>query len=53
MEAPREFYRRIKGDKKIRFPQVTDLYFQLEDKINLGPKIPLMLDEGVEVFFNG
>ena len=53
MEAPREFYRRIKGDKKIRFPQVTDLYFQLEDKINLGPKIPLTLDEGVEVFFNG
>lgn len=49
---PREFYRRIKGDKKIRFPQVTDLYFQLEEQMGLGPRVPLTLEEGVEVFSN-
>jgi energy-coupling factor transporter ATP-binding protein EcfA2 len=47
---PREFYRRIKGDTRIRFPQVTDLYFRLEDKLDLGDKVPLSLEEGVELF---
>ncbi len=47
---PREFYRRIKDDRKIRFPQVTQLYFRLEDKLDLGPKVPLTLEEGVELF---
>jgi len=47
---PREFYRKIKDDKRIRFPQVTELYFQLEDKLDLGPKVPLTLEEGVELF---
>lgn len=47
---PREFYRKIKGDTRIRFPQVTDLYFRLEDKLDLGSKVPLSLEEGVELF---
>ncbi|MGE5619958.1 MAG: energy-coupling factor ABC transporter ATP-binding protein [Sphingomonadaceae bacterium] len=50
MTEPREFYRRVKGDEKIRFPQVTELYFQLENRLDLGPKVPLTLEEGVEVF---
>lgn len=47
---PREFYRRVKGDTRIRFPQVTELYFRLEDRLKLGPKVPLTLEEGVEIF---
>lgn len=47
---PREFYRRIKGDRKIRFPQVTELYFQLESQLDLGTRVPLTLEEGVEIF---
>lgn len=47
---PREFYRKIKGDTRIRFPQVTELYFRLEDKVDLGSSVPLSLDEGVQLF---
>jgi energy-coupling factor transporter ATP-binding protein EcfA2 len=47
---PREFYRRIKGDRRIRFPQVTQLYFRLEDELDLGPMVPVTLAEGVELF---
>ncbi|HEX9016355.1 MAG TPA: ABC transporter ATP-binding protein [Chloroflexota bacterium] len=47
---PREFYRRIKGDTRMRFPQVTELYFQLEDTLELGPRVPLTLEEGVQLF---
>ena len=50
IDEPREFYRYIKGDKKIRFPQVSELYFRLENKLNLGSKVPLTLEEAVEVF---
>ncbi len=47
---PREFYRRISGDSRMRFPQVTELYFRLEDKLDLGPDVPLTLEEGVQLF---
>jgi energy-coupling factor transporter ATP-binding protein EcfA2 len=47
---PREFYRQIKGDTKIRFPQVTELYFRLEGQMDLGPRVPITLEEGLEIF---
>lgn len=47
---PREFYRKIKGDTKIRFPQVTELYFRLENRLDPDSQAPLTLEEGVKLF---
>jgi len=48
LAPPREFYAQVRGDPKIRFPQVTDLYLSLQTQLGLNGPVPITLEEGIE-----
>jgi len=47
LAPPREFYAAVRDDPKIRFPQVTDLYLALQQRVELERQIPITLEEGI------
>ena len=61
---PREFYRRVWGDPRIRFPQVTELFLRLEPEMAPGPEwardaggersrlspVPITVEHAVPIF---
>jgi energy-coupling factor transporter ATP-binding protein EcfA2 len=56
---PREFYRRVWGDSRIRFPQVTELFLRLEQEGVLGGgdgqqdgprRVPITVEDAVPIF---
>ncbi len=49
LAPPEEFYATVRDDPKIRFPQVTDLYLALEQRVGLGGHIPITLEEGIAI----
>ncbi len=48
LAPPREFYASIRDDPKIRFPQVTDLYLALQQRLHLTGPVPVTLEEGIQ-----
>jgi energy-coupling factor transporter ATP-binding protein EcfA2 len=49
---PREFYRSVWGDPRMRFPQVTELYLRLEQELNLRGPVPISVEDGLQIFGN-
>jgi energy-coupling factor transporter ATP-binding protein EcfA2 len=48
LAPPREFYAIVRDDPKIRFPQVTDLYLTLQQRLGLTGPVPITLEEGIQ-----
>jgi energy-coupling factor transport system ATP-binding protein len=48
LAPPREFYAAVRDDPKIRFPQVTDLFLNLQARLGLTGPVPITLAEGIQ-----
>ncbi len=49
LAPPRYFYAAVRDDPKIRFPQVTDLYLSLQQRVGLDGQLPITLEEGIAI----